>query len=141
MPMGNELKMAPQKRSGQIFENVPTSHAVSLALFMYACSDSAIPLLSCACLWLPYAITANGVCLHLFVPPLAQCCFFGGCIFERKAPFSFKNVVGLFLRFWYIVIVHPNLTSPLFLNHVTIVLNHVTIVLNHVIPVHCHCPP
>ena len=27
-----------------------TSHAVSLALFIYACSGSAMPLLSCACL-------------------------------------------------------------------------------------------
>ena len=26
---------------------------------------------------LAYTITANGVCLHLLVPPLAQCCFFG----------------------------------------------------------------
>ena len=25
---------------------------------------------------LAYAITANGVCLHLLVPPFAQCCFF-----------------------------------------------------------------
>ena len=28
-------------------ENMPTSHALSLALGMYACSDSAMPLLSC----------------------------------------------------------------------------------------------
>ena len=52
--------MAPQiKRevNGGIFEscdicleNTPTSHAVSLALFVYACSDSALLSLSCACL-------------------------------------------------------------------------------------------
>ena len=28
------------------------------------------------CHALAYAITANGVCLHLLVPPLARCCFF-----------------------------------------------------------------
>ena len=58
--------------------------------------------------WLAYAITANGDCLQLLDPPLAQCCFFGAsCItactaayigFERKAPFatiSFKKEGGL----------------------------------------------
>ena len=45
-----------------------TSHAVSLALDICTCSDSAMPLLS----WLAYAITANGVCLHMLVPPLAK---------------------------------------------------------------------
>ena len=32
------------------FKNRPTSHAVSLALFRYACSGSAMLLWSCACL-------------------------------------------------------------------------------------------
>jgi len=31
----------------------------------------------CSCHALAYVITANGVCLHLSVPPLAPCCFFG----------------------------------------------------------------
>ena len=46
------------------------------------------------CHALVYAITANCVCLHLLVPPLEQCCFLGGRILERKAPFvttSFKK--------------------------------------------------
>ena len=42
-------------------ENTPTSHAVSLALFMHACSDSANMLL---CHALAYA---NGFCLHLLL--------------------------------------------------------------------------
>ena len=47
------------------------SHAVSLAvvMYMYTCGDSSMPLLSCTCI---SNITANGVCLHLLVPPLAQ---------------------------------------------------------------------
>ena len=52
-------------------KNTPMSYAISLALFMYVCSDSAMPLLSCTC-----TITANGVCLHLSVPSFVQCCFF-----------------------------------------------------------------
>ena len=42
-------------------ENTPTSHAVSLALFMHACSDSANMFL---CHALAYA---NGFCLHLLL--------------------------------------------------------------------------
>ena len=64
---------------------------------------------------LAYAITASGVCLHLLVPPLAQCCFFGAscCMyyginrwmyFERKARFataSFKKAGwAYFERLW-----------------------------------------
>ena len=65
--MGDELKWLLKERGGHIFEscdisleNTPTSQAVSLALVNCACSDSAMSLLSCACL-LAYAITANGV--------------------------------------------------------------------------------
>ena len=39
----NSLEIKPS------LENKPTSHTVSLALFMYTCSDSAMPLLSCTC--------------------------------------------------------------------------------------------
>ena len=57
MPMGNEfIKWLLKEGDGHIFEsydisfqNTPTSHAVSLALFMYACIDSAM-FLSCSCL-------------------------------------------------------------------------------------------
>ena len=55
------------RRSGRIFEscdisiqNMPT---VSLDLVMYLRSDSAMPRHAFA-----YAITANGVCLHLLPP-------------------------------------------------------------------------
>ena len=60
--MGDELQELLKERAERIFESceVPTSHAVSLALFMYACSDSAM-LFPCACLckW----------CLSSFVSP------------------------------------------------------------------------
>ena len=76
--MGDELKwLLKHGGRGEIFEscdileNVPTSHVLSLALFMNACSDSA------SCHSLAYAITSTGVCLWLSAPPLAQCCFFG----------------------------------------------------------------
>ena len=58
LPKCNELKWSSKREvHGGIFEscdicleNTPTSHAVSLALFVYACSDSALLSLSCACL-------------------------------------------------------------------------------------------
>ena len=73
--MGNELKwLSKEGGGGSTFEscdisleNTPTSHAVSLALAMYECSDSAMPLFHA----LAYAITVNGVCLHLLVAPFA----------------------------------------------------------------------
>ena len=46
---------------GTSLESTPTSHTVSLALFMHACSDSANMLL---CYPLAYA---NGFCLHLLL--------------------------------------------------------------------------
>ena len=62
-------------KSCDIFlENMPTSHAVSLALFIYGCRDSAMFFFFHV---LAYAIIINGVCHHLLVPPLAQCCFLG----------------------------------------------------------------
>ena len=60
--MGNELKWLLKEGGGRIFEscdisleNMPTSHTVSLALVIWACSNSPMPHLS----WLAYAITAN----------------------------------------------------------------------------------
>ena len=75
--MGNELEWLLKEGGGRIFEscdisleNTPTSHRVSLALL---CTLAVI--LQCLfCHALGYAITANGVCLHLLAPPLAQCC-------------------------------------------------------------------
>ena len=56
-PWVMNLSSSTKRRGGHIFEscdisleNTPTSHAVSLALVMYSCSDSAMPLLSCTCL-------------------------------------------------------------------------------------------
>ena len=53
MPTGDELQWLLKEGGGLIFEscdisleNMPTSHAVSLALVICACSDSAMPLLS-----------------------------------------------------------------------------------------------
>ena len=49
--MGNELKWLLKEGGGRIFKsrdislkNMPTSHAVSLALVICTCSDSAMPL-------------------------------------------------------------------------------------------------
>ena len=54
--MSDGFKWLLKTGGGGIFEShdisletTPNSHAVSLALFVYACSDSAMPLLSCAC--------------------------------------------------------------------------------------------
>ena len=70
---------------------MPTSHAVSLALAMFACSDSALPLISCT--W----VTANIVYLHLLVPALAQGCFFGAsCLTELHV--LWHNKVGVLSR-------------------------------------------
>ena len=80
-PMGNELKSLLKEGGVHIskvvnfLKNTPTSHAVSLALVMCACSDSAMPLLSFTCLC---------VCLHLQVPPLAKCCFIQSCWKGRR---------------------------------------------------------
>ena len=69
--MGNELKWLLKKGGGHIFdislENTPTSHAVSLALVFFSrtCSDSAMPLLLCACLH----NNSNDACRP-------SCCFF-----------------------------------------------------------------
>ena len=81
-------------------KNTPTSHAVSLALL---CMHAVIlQCLFCHAL----AITVNGGCLHLLVPPPAQCYFFsasclhncmycGGRTFEReKYPLQQLHSVG-----------------------------------------------
>ena len=77
--MGDEFKELLKKVGGFIFKscdislkNMPTLHAVSLPIFMHACNDSAI--YASFCSTIAYEMTANGVCLHLLVPPLAQCC-------------------------------------------------------------------
>ena len=69
--MGDEPKWLLKEGGGCIFEscdisleNTPTSHAVSLVLVICTCSDSALPLLSCAC------FTDNSKwCLPSFVSP------------------------------------------------------------------------
>ena len=42
----------------------------------FTCSSICLRFCNAFCHALAYAITANGVCLHFLVPPLAQCCFF-----------------------------------------------------------------
>ena len=58
-------------------ENTPTSHVISLALVFFV---HAVTLQHLSCHALAYYITANGVCLHLLVPPLAHCCFCASCL-------------------------------------------------------------
>ena len=80
-PMGNELKWLLKEVGGRIFEscdislgNTPASHAVNLALFVCACSESAMPFchaLVSKRMTKKYAIIGNGACLHLLVRPLA----------------------------------------------------------------------
>ena len=47
-------------------ENMPILHA---CLCMHA--------VILQCFFVMCLLTANGFCLHLLVPPLVQCCFFG----------------------------------------------------------------
>ena len=72
---------------------MPTSHPVSPALFMYACSDSAVLF----CHVLAYAITANGVRLHLLVPSPLYCGLNSWMYFQEKSILC-NNFVGLFSR-------------------------------------------
>ena len=56
MPMGDKLKELLKKEVGifsrdvMFLKNTPTSHAVSLALFMYTFSSAMLPL-PCTCLY------------------------------------------------------------------------------------------
>ena len=68
--MGNELKWLLKEGSGCTLESC-AQVSLALTLFVCTCSDSAMPFYQLA-----YAITANGVCLHLLVPPLTQYWFF-----------------------------------------------------------------
>ena len=83
--MGDKLKWLLKEEGGRIFkscdislENTPASPAVSLALVMYACSDSAMVVLSQAC-----SCNNSKLCLPSFVSLsfctviTGQCCFFG----------------------------------------------------------------
>ena len=72
MPMGNELKWVIKAGVGHIFErsisleNMLTSHKASLVLFTYACTYSAMPLLSFPCLCSTAMVTAF-ICLFLLL--------------------------------------------------------------------------
>ena len=108
MPMGDELKWLKEEvgvfsESCDIsLQNMPTSHTVSLALFIYACCDSAILLLSCACL-----CNNSKWCLPSFVSPssytVLQCFFPAYLLF---LPFS------LLLPFCIPSFILPNLPFP-----------------------------
>ena len=78
-----------------------------LVLFTYACNDSGMPLLSQS--HTSDAITTNGICQYLLVPPLEQCCFFGAsCLTQPHVlqlcnNFIIKLYMSLFSRvgvFW-----------------------------------------
>ena len=70
---------------------MPTSHIVSVVL-LYGCSDSAMFFF---CHALAYAITANRVCLHLLVPPFAQCQWFFGasCLTELHVLHKYVGIL------------------------------------------------
>ena len=79
--MGNELKELLKEEMGMfsrvviLLWKIQPPHTQSSTI--YVCMHAAI--LQCLfCHTIAYAITVDGVCLHLLVPPLAQCCFFGG---------------------------------------------------------------
>ena len=114
-PMGDELQWLLKERGGHIFEscnislkNTPTSHTVSLALVICACSDSA----SYAS-FVMHLLMQQQQIVPSFVSPssctvLFLCCFLlnitactaaqlSGHTFERRAPFattSFKKGGG-----------------------------------------------
>ena len=120
--MGDELKWLLKEEGGCIFEscdisleNTPTSHAVSLALVICTCSDSAMPLLSCACLcnnsngaYLPSCSFFSASCLtqqhvlrHKWV----------GVLSREKHPLQqlhLKRRVGIFSRFMVLIIWPPH---------------------------------
>ena len=93
------------------FKNMPTSHAFSLALFKYTCSDPAMLLLSCACL-----CNNSKWCLPSFFSPLytmllLQCFLLNitacginkwGVLLREKHPFNFIKKRGwAYIRGWH----------------------------------------
>ena len=101
-------------------------HTVSLALVIWACSDSAMPLLSCACLcnnskWCLPSFVSPSSCtvlfLHCFLLNITVCTAaqLSGRTFERRAPFattSFKKGGWVYFRGWaYWEITVPNAVS------------------------------
>ena len=70
---------------------LPTSHAVSLALFVCACNDSAMPFLSCACL-----CNNRKWCLPSFVSPSS--CFSASCLTDDNACTIQLKSVGVLSR-------------------------------------------
>ena len=110
------MKVVPQRggEGGHTFKscdishkNKPTSHAISLTLYVYACNHSTLPpLCVCSCQLQEMSKCAF---LHLLVPPLSHNYFFiasylawiGGRTFGRKTFFaitSFKK--GSWLTSW-----------------------------------------
>ena len=77
-----------------VFSDICTPHTRQVQLVQpYLCRHAVI--LQCLfCNALAYAITANGVCLHLLVPPLTQ--FFSGPTFQRRAKLHSKKGVAYF---------------------------------------------
>ena len=115
--MDDELKWLLNQGGGHIFEscdisleNTPTLHAVSLALDICACSDSAMPLLSCACLcnnskWcLPSFVSPSSCtvlllgCFLLNITACSTAAQLGGYTFERRAPFAATSRAATFLH-------------------------------------------
>ena len=81
--------------SGSIFEscdisfkNKPKSHAVSLALVLCACSDSAMPLLLCVCLH-----NNSKWCLPSFASPFFRTVLLLLWFLQPFKPFFFDNII------------------------------------------------
>ena len=74
--VGNELKWLLKEGVGVFLKVVIFLLKIRppyMQLVMYVCV-----IFQCLfCHALAYAITANDICLHLLVPPLAQYCYFG----------------------------------------------------------------
>ena len=80
---GVNLKCSLKKVDGQ------------LVLFTYAYSNSGMPLLSHTC----DAITANGICQYLLVPPLEHCCFFGASCLTQPHVLQLCN--NFIIKWWW----------------------------------------
>ena len=68
-----------------------------LVLFTYACNDSGMPLLSQS--HTSDAITTNGICQYLLVPPLEQCCFFGASCLTQPHVLQLCN--NFIIKWWW----------------------------------------
>ena len=98
------LSGSSKRGGGHIFEswNMSTSHAVNLAQLMHACSVL-------QCLFCHELAYANDVWLHLLVPPLAQCCYFGASCLTLRIQSA--NIYAINSKVKWAFLVNPCLLS------------------------------